>query len=97
MNAVGSAPRNLFPKRYADVVQRFRVAAGFILLLTFAWFSNPTLKSMLFGIPLCLSGLGIRAWAAGHLIKNEQLATTGPFAYVRNPLYAGTTRYMRQR
>lgn len=35
-------------------------------------------------------GLGLRAWAAGHLAKDQQLATGGPFAYVRNPLYAGT-------
>jgi protein-S-isoprenylcysteine O-methyltransferase Ste14 len=32
----------------------------------------------------------LRAWAAGHLAKNQQLATGGPYAYVRNPLYAGT-------
>ena len=32
----------------------------------------------------------LRAWAAGHLAKNSQLARSGPYASVRNPLYIGT-------
>jgi protein-S-isoprenylcysteine O-methyltransferase Ste14 len=36
------------------------------------------------------AGLALRAWAAGHLAKNRTLATTGPYAWVRNPLYVGT-------
>lgn len=90
MKAVERPPRYLFPKRYADVVQRLRVASGFVLLIAFAWLSKPTLRSILVGLPSSLLGLGIRAWAAGHLVKNEQLATTGPYAYIRNPLYLGT-------
>ena len=45
---------------------------------------------MAIGIPVAVLGLVIRGWAAGHLAKNEKLATGGPYAYVRNPLYAGT-------
>jgi protein-S-isoprenylcysteine O-methyltransferase Ste14 len=90
MNALHVEPRYFFPKRYADTVQRLRVASGFLLLLAFAWFSKPNWCSILLGIPLSLAGLAMRAWAAGHLVKNEQLATTGPYAYMRNPLYAGT-------
>jgi protein-S-isoprenylcysteine O-methyltransferase Ste14 len=66
------------------------VPAGFVLLVTFAWLSRPSLVSMAVGIPAALLGLALRAWAAGHLAKNEELATSGPFAYVRNPLYLGT-------
>jgi protein-S-isoprenylcysteine O-methyltransferase Ste14 len=32
----------------------------------------------------------LRGWAAGHLAKNQDLATSGPYAYMRNPLYVGT-------
>jgi protein-S-isoprenylcysteine O-methyltransferase Ste14 len=32
----------------------------------------------------------LRAWAAGCLAKNQRLATGGPYAYTRNPLYIGT-------
>ncbi len=42
------------------------------------------------GVPISLVGLAIRAWAAGHLSKNERLATSGPYRYVRNPLYIGS-------
>ncbi len=37
-----------------------------------------------------MAGLILRAWAAGHLAKNQKLATSGPYAYTRNPLYLGT-------
>jgi protein-S-isoprenylcysteine O-methyltransferase Ste14 len=36
------------------------------------------------------AGLLVRSWAAGTLRKRQQLATTGPYAWVRNPLYAGS-------
>lgn len=80
----------MFPKRYADIVQRVRVPAGFVLLIAFAWLSRPSAFSMEAGLPIALAGLLLRAWAAGHLAKNQDLAVSGPFAYVRNPLYLGT-------
>ncbi len=45
---------------------------------------------MLVGLPVSLLGLLLRGWAAGHLAKNRELAASGPYAYMRNPLYAGT-------
>jgi protein-S-isoprenylcysteine O-methyltransferase Ste14 len=80
----------MFPKPYADFVQRLRVPAGFLLLITFALLSKPTPQSLLTGLPVAILGLLLRAWAAGHLSKNKELATSGPFARMRNPLYAGT-------
>jgi protein-S-isoprenylcysteine O-methyltransferase Ste14 len=79
-----------FPKPYADAVARLRVPSGFLIVAVFAWFSHPTLPSMAVGIPISLLGLALRAWAAGCLAKNQQLATGGPYAYTRNPLYIGT-------
>ena len=80
----------LFPKRYADRVQRLRVPFGFVLLAAFAWLAEPSLTSLAIGLPISLAGLLLRAWSAGHLAKNEQLAVSGPYAYIRNPLYVGT-------
>ena len=79
-----------FPKSYADRVAKLRVPFGFLLVATFAWFSHPTGSSLLAGIPVSVSGLALRAWAAGHLAKNARLARSGPYASVRNPLYIGT-------
>src|SRR5689334_18106693 len=78
-----------FPKSYADLVQRLRVAFGFLLLLAFAWLSHPSGMSILVGIPVSVLGLLLRGCAAGHLAKDRALATTGPYSYIRNPLYAG--------
>ena len=90
MSMASTTRRTLFPKRYADFVQKLRVAFGFALLLTFAFFCGPSPGSLMAGIPLAIAGLGLRAWAAGHLAKNENLATGGPYSFVRNPLYVGT-------
>ena len=80
----------LFPKPYADIVARLRVPGGFLLVAAFALFSQPTLRSLAIGIPISVVGILLRAWAAGHLQKNQRLATSGPYAYSRNPLYIGT-------
>ena len=79
-----------FPKPYADAVARLRVPSGFLIVAVFAWFSHPTASSLEFGLPVSLLGLALRAWAAGCLAKNRQLASGGPYAYTLNPLYLGT-------
>jgi protein-S-isoprenylcysteine O-methyltransferase Ste14 len=50
-------------------------------------FTDP--KAM-FGLLAILAGLALRSWAAGFLVKDTQLTTTGPYAIVRNPLYLGS-------
>ena len=82
--------RYWFPKRYADAVARLRVPGGFVLVAAFAWLSQPTPGSLALGIPISAAGLWLRAWAAGHLEKNQRLATSGPYRCTRNPLYLGT-------
>jgi protein-S-isoprenylcysteine O-methyltransferase Ste14 len=79
-----------FPKPYADAVARLRVPGGFVLVAAFLWLSDPSWGSLAAGMPVSLAGLALRAWAAGHLEKNTTLAESGPYAWVRNPLYVGT-------
>jgi protein-S-isoprenylcysteine O-methyltransferase Ste14 len=82
--------RHYFPKAYADRAARLRVPAGFVMVAAFAVFSNPTPYSLETGLPVSLCGLALRAWAAGHLSKDQRLAQSGPYACTRNPLYLGT-------
>jgi len=68
-------------------VRKIPVFIGAVLLVIFA---NPNLNGMVVGILLIIMGETLRLWAAGHLQKNEILTVTGPYAYVKNPLYVGT-------
>jgi protein-S-isoprenylcysteine O-methyltransferase Ste14 len=79
-----------FPKSYAAFVQRLRVPAGFILLVCFGILAHPSLETILASLPIIFVGLALRAWAAGHLEKDRNLADSGPYAYTRNPLYLGS-------
>jgi protein-S-isoprenylcysteine O-methyltransferase Ste14 len=81
---------SFFPKPYADLVARLRVTCGFLLVAAFAWFSRPDMQSLALGLPVSVLGLLLRGWATGHVEKNIRLAESGPYAYVRNPLYLGT-------
>jgi protein-S-isoprenylcysteine O-methyltransferase Ste14 len=51
---------------------------------------NPADALAMVSVALIFVGLLIRAWAAGMLRKQKQLATTGPYAFVRHPLYFGS-------
>src|SRR5689334_9264601 len=72
------------------IARRIRVPLGFVFAILYFWLAKPTLRSVLIGAGLIIPGLLIRALASGHLQKNEQLATGGPYAYIRNPLYLGS-------
>jgi len=39
---------------------------------------------------LLAAGEVVRLWASGHIEKTERLATGGPYAHTRNPLYVGS-------
>ena len=71
-------------------MQRWRVPLGFACGALFIFFAQPTIWTLVVGAAIALPGVLIRAWASGHLRKNEALATTGPYAFTRNPLYLGS-------
>jgi protein-S-isoprenylcysteine O-methyltransferase Ste14 len=77
---------NPWPK----IARRIRVPLGFVLVVIYFWLAQPSWRSLLLGLIGIVPGLVIRALASGHVRKNEALATSGPYAYTRNPLYLGS-------
>jgi protein-S-isoprenylcysteine O-methyltransferase Ste14 len=51
---------------------------------------EPTVISLTTGLALVAGGEAVRLWAAGHLYKTRELVASGPYAWIRHPLYAGT-------
>lgn len=75
---------------WTRVATRLRVPLGFLLAAAYLWVAQPDWSSIFAGSGFIVLGLGIRAAASGHIRKNERLATTGAYAYTRNPLYLGS-------
>lgn len=67
-----------------------RLRALWFLVPPFLFLARPTTETLLVGGALALAGCALRSWAAGHIRKAETLAVTGPYAYVRHPLYVGS-------
>ena len=42
------------------------------------------------GFPIVILGVLIRAWGAGHLYKDQKFSKSGPYHFVRHPLYLGS-------
>jgi protein-S-isoprenylcysteine O-methyltransferase Ste14 len=75
---------------WGKIARRIRVPLGFIFAVLYFWLARPTWQFIALGTILIAPGLLIRALASGHVRKNEALATSGPYAYTRNPLYLGS-------
>jgi protein-S-isoprenylcysteine O-methyltransferase Ste14 len=78
------------PLKLHDFVSRVRVPAGFLLAVFYFYAADPSWDSLKIGSLIAFVGLMVRAWAAGHLQKNDRLAVSGPYALTRNPLYFGS-------
>src|SRR5579864_5764979 len=75
---------------WSRIARRIRVPLGFVLAVLYFWLARPTWRFIALGAILIVPGLLLRAIASGHVRKNEALATSGPYAYTRNPLYLGS-------
>lgn len=72
------------------VARRIRVPLGFAFAIFYFWRARPTWLSILLGAIVAALGVGLRALAAGYIKKDREVTMTGPYAFVRHPLYLGS-------
>jgi len=75
---------------WSRVARRIRIPLGFGFAIVYVWLARPTKASLIVGALVMLPGLLLRGLASGHVQKDKQLTTSGPYAYTRNPLYLGS-------
>ncbi len=68
---------------------RPRVLAAYLAAVAVVLAARPTAVGVLTGAVLLGAGVSLRVWATGHLYKNQELTVSGPYAYLRHPLYVG--------
>lgn len=81
-------PRLIREARYHEFS---RQAIGILLVAAFAWWAAPVEAMFWPGAVLAIVGILVRLYASGFVMKNKELATTGPYSLVRHPLYTGNT------
>jgi protein-S-isoprenylcysteine O-methyltransferase Ste14 len=70
--------------------KKLRLPLGFLLGILYLAFARATPLTLITGGAVAFAGVLVRAWASGHIQKNDRLATGGPYAHTRNPLYFGS-------
>jgi protein-S-isoprenylcysteine O-methyltransferase Ste14 len=80
--------------RWQRIARRIRVPLGFFTAALYLFELSrrtPWPAAVAWSLVLVVPGLWLRAYASGYVKKNQELTTTGPYAYTRNPLYLGST------
>jgi hypothetical protein len=74
------------------IAPRLRVRIGHLFTLLLLLTAKPDNDPALFwwGLLLVVWGVLVRAYSAGYIVKSKELATSGPYAWHRNPLYFGS-------
>jgi protein-S-isoprenylcysteine O-methyltransferase Ste14 len=76
-------------KPYNKLLGALRLLALYALVLFLVLQARPSPFGVTVGFALAAIGEAIRFWAAGYLLKTQELVTSGPYRYTRNPLYLG--------
>jgi protein-S-isoprenylcysteine O-methyltransferase Ste14 len=84
-----TSPLQRLARALLDLAFRFRVPLTWVVAIGGLLLARPTTASIVVGAAWALIGLGWRAWAAGTIRKNAELAVDGPYALSRHPLYFG--------
>jgi protein-S-isoprenylcysteine O-methyltransferase Ste14 len=91
-NTAGATSRGTAATRFPITWRQLTcyLAAGALLLLADPAASPWAPWNLVVGTLACLTGVFWRVWGCGHLRKNKDVISSGPYAHVRNPLYLGT-------
>ena len=60
-----------------------------VLIVLYAATAAPLPLLAAIGLPFAAAGAFVRLYASGFIVKNQELATDGPYRFVRHPLYTG--------
>lgn len=66
-----------------------RQTFALVLVFIYAAAAQPLPWLVAIGVPIALAGVAVRLYASGFIVKNQELATDGPYGFVRHPLYSG--------
>lgn len=69
---------------------RLRVPLGFASAAIGMALAQPTPASLIVGGTMAAAGEAIRVWASGHIEKGREVTRSGPYRFVRHPLYLGS-------
>lgn len=70
---------------------RLRVPLGFLAGVIALALVRPSWRSLMAGGVVMILGELLRVWAAGHIEKGREITRSGPYRFVRHPLYVGST------
>jgi protein-S-isoprenylcysteine O-methyltransferase Ste14 len=60
-----------------------------VLIVLYAVTAAPLPALAAVGLAVAAGGAVVRLYASGFIVKNQELATDGPYRFVRHPLYTG--------
>jgi hypothetical protein len=83
LGGIGGVVRDL---RYHEAS---RQGLALILILIYTLTARPSPVLLAIGVALVVVGVVVRLYASGFIVKNSELATSGPYSLVRHPLYTG--------
>jgi protein-S-isoprenylcysteine O-methyltransferase Ste14 len=76
--------------RLLDFLARKRVPIGFAMAVVSLLLARPTWTAWRLGLLIAIGGECLRIWAAGHVRKGREVTRSGPYRFVRHPLYLGS-------